>query len=471
MTRTWVDWWDRNPRRRRLTLWRRLTAPQLFVGSFLFLIAVGTIGLMTLPGLYRGDRLGWLDAFFTSTSAVCVTGLIVVDTATYFTTAGQAFLLALIQLGGLGIITFTTLIAAMLGRRLSLRHEAISSGISEVAPDVDYRVLTKHVVIFTFGFELIGGVALTALWAPRLGWSAFGHGFFHAVSAFCNAGFSTFSDSLVGYQRDPGTILVVSALIVIGGIGFLTLEELLRWVRVRQAGRRVRISLQSRLVLATTALLLLGGWLAFALLEWDVTLGPLETPDKLTNALFLSVTPRTAGFNSVDYAEASDGANFLTILLMSIGGSPGSTAGGLKTTTVALLVLLAISRFRGRETTDLWGRSLPEETTERAVGLTIATFTLVTACLLVLTTAEGSGEHSAEPNSFLRYMFEAASAFNTVGLSMGVTAGLSPLSKGVLILLMFLGRVGLATAAAALILARRGADVDFRYAYEDVVVG
>jgi trk system potassium uptake protein TrkH len=443
----------------------------LFVGSFLLLIAAGTLGLELLPGLYTGERLGWLDALFTSTSAVCVTGLIVVDTATYFTPAGQAWILLLIQLGGLGIITFTSLIVAMLGRRLSLEHEAISASIADIAPHVDYRVLTRDVVLFTLAIEASGALALTLLWLPRLGPSAAWHGAFHSVSAFCNAGFSTFTDNLIGFQRSPATLLVVGGLIVAGGIGFLTMEESYRWLRARWGRRRFRVSLQSRLILLTTALLIAVGWGTFAALEWDRTLKGLPAADKLANGLFLSITPRTAGFNAIDYGRASDSANFQTILLMTVGGSPGSTAGGLKTTTAALLVLLAAARFRGRSTTDLWGRTIPEESIQRAVGLSIASFALVTACILVITTAESGGPGSAVRDSFLKYMFEAVSAFNTVGLSMGVTAGLTAASKWTLIVLMFVGRVGLTTAAAALVLARPGSGGEFRFAYEDVVVG
>ncbi len=472
-TRRWTDEWDSGTkRRRRVAPWRRLTAPQLFVGSFLLLIGLGTVGFRWLPGLYTGEPLSWLDALFTSTSAVCVTGLIVVDTATVFTQAGQMWILLLIQLGGLGIITFTTLIVAMLGRRLSLVHESISASIVDIAPHVDYRMLTRDVVLFTFAIEALGAILLTLLWWPTFGIEdALWHGIFHSVSAFCNAGFSTFSDSLMSYQKSSMILLVVALLIVAGGIGFLTLEELYQSRRARRQGRFFRMSLQSRVILLTTAILIFGGWAPFVWLEWNNTLDGLSVWDKLINGLFMSITPRTAGFNTIDYAQASDSTNFLTILLMFIGGSPGSTAGGVKTTTVALLGLLAYSRFRGRNTSDLWGRSIPEETIQRAVGLSVASFTLVTFCILILTTAEGGGGRSPVRDSFLKYMFEAVSAYNTVGLSMGVTAALTVLSKWTLIVLMFLGRVGLTTAAAALVLARPDPTGEFRYAYEDVVVG
>ena len=456
---------------RRRSLWRRLTPPQLFVASFLGLVAFGTLGLKLLPGLYTGPALGWLDALFTATSAVCVTGLIVVDTATYFTPAGQAFLLLLIQLGGLGMITFTTLIILAVGRRLSLRHERLSSVGAEVAPHVPADRLTRDVVVFTFAIELLGTLLLYALWVPRFGWGgAAWPAVFHAVSAFCNAGFSTFSDSLVGFRGAPATLLVVMMLLVTGGVGFLTLEELaLRW-RALRAGQALRLSLHSRLALATTGVLLAVGWLLFGLFEWEGTLRGLARADRVVNALFLSATPRTAGFNSIDYAGASDSTNFLTILFMFVGGSPGSTAGGLKTTTVALIALLAWERLRGRAVPALWARSVPEETVQRAVGLAVVVIGVVTAGIFAFTWTEHTGA-AAGDSRFLAHMFEAVSAFSTVGLSMGVTAALSDAGKGLTVLLMFVGRVGPLTFAAALAVAAARQEVSFRYAYEDVAVG
>jgi len=467
LQRTRIGRWD-IPGVHKLSLWQRVTPPQLFVASFAVLIVLGTLGLKFLPGLYTGEPLNWLDALFTSTSAVCVTGLIVVDTATYFTVRGQAFLLLLIQLGGLGMLAFTSLIIVALGRRLSLRQEALATGARDVAPHVDPRRLTFAIMRFTFVLEALGAAALYVLWAPRFGWrGAAWPAIFHSVSAFCNAGFSTFSDSLIGFQQAPLSLGVVMLLIVTGGLGFLTLEEgYLRYY----AGRTeqiFRISLHSRLViLATTALLLLG-WLLYALFEWNATLKPLPVGHRVWNALFMSVTSRTAGFNTIDYARATDSTNFLTILLMMVGGSPGSTAGGIKTTTFALIGLLAWSRLRGRETTSFWSRSIRDETSDRAVGLFVIAFAIVTTGIFLLTAAE-----LARPDNgrFLIRMFEAVSAFNTVGLSMGMTPELTVSGRWIVILLMFFGRVGPLTLAAALTI-RRSGEIGFRYAYEDVVVG
>ena len=452
-------------------LWINRTPPEIFVGSFLMLVALGTLGLLTLPGLYTGPDLSFIDALFTATSAVCVTGLIVVDTATYFTTWGQAFILLLIQLGGLGIITFTSYILMSLGVRMPLHHESLSRRAADIAPHVDYASLGRNIIRFTLLMEALGAMLLYLFWIPRFGpEEALWHAIFQSVSAFCNAGFSTFSDSLVQFQQSPHTLLVVMILIVTGGLGFLTIEELN--LRRRRKKRPFQLSLHSRLVLSMTAALLLVGWGAYLLFEWHVTLAELPVADKLTNALFMSVTARTAGFNTVDYAYAADSTNFLTILLMSIGGSPSSTAGGLKTTTIAIIGLLAYARIQGWQATSFFGRSVPEETTQRAIGLFVFAFGLVTAAIFFYTASQMAWvAPSQTENRFLEYMFEAVSAFNTVGLSMGVTGALSDFGRVLTIFLMFVGRVGPLTFAAALFIRQKRTLRSFRYAYEDVAIG
>lgn len=437
--------------------------------SFAGLVLLGTLGLKLIPGLHYGEELSWLDAMFTATSAVCVTGLVVADTATHFTLWGQVFVLILIQVGGLGIITFASMIIMTLGRRLSLRSEALSLEAASVVPNVRPVRLLRDIVVFTLSIEAVGAMLLYLSWVPRWGWrGAAWPAVFHSVSAFCNAGFSTFSDSLMGMQRNPMSLTVIMLLIVLGGLGFLTLEELYLWHWARRRQQRFRMSLHSRLVLVTTVVLLLVGWLAFGVLEWNRTLKGLGPLDKLVNALFLSVSPRTAGFNNIDYTDAAVGTNFLTILLMAIGGSPGSMAGGLKTTTFALIGLLAWSRFRRREIVSIADRSVPEETIQRAMGLFVVALSVMTLGLLIVATIETESPGAA---SFLAYMFEIVSAFNTVGVSMGVTPELGTISKGMIILLMFIGRVGPLAFAAALALPREPVARQFRYAYEDVVIG
>ena len=463
------DRWEVRGRAPR-SLWRRLTPPQLFVGSFAGLVVLGTLGLELLPGLYTGEGLGWLEALFTATSAVCVTGLIVVDTATYFTRWGQAFLLLLIQLGGLGIITFTTFIILALGRRLSLRHEALTLAEIGASEEIDHRRLAADILKFTFFFEAAGAVVLYFLWVPDLGWGAAAwHATFHSISAFCNAGFSTFSDSLMGFAGSAFTLLAISALVIAGGLGFLVLEELNLRRLARARDRHGRLTLHARIVLATTAILLVGGWIVFTAFEWGGAFRDMGVVDRLTNGFFMSVTARTAGFNSIDYAAAGDDANFMTIILMAIGGSPGSTAGGLKTTTFALIGLLAIARVRGHGIVSVWGRSIPAETIQRAVGLFVLGFVVLTLALFGFAHTELAVD-PGEGQPFLRHMFEAVSAFNTVGLSMGVTPGLSAPGRWLAIFLMFVGRVGPLVFAAALARSARGG-TPLRYSYEDVVIG
>ena len=476
--------------RRKLRRGQHLSPPQLLVLSFLGLVAFGTLGLRWIPGLYTGLPLSWLNCLFTATSAVCVTGLIVVDTAVYFTFWGQLFILLLIQLGGLGMIGLASAIIVTFNRRLSLRQHAIAGGGDATGPaaNVPLKFLVRDVLVFTLLSELGGFVLLWALWAfdppdenmhaHAVAW----HALFHSISAFCNAGFSTFSDSLVGFQNRPWTQLVIMGGIVVGGIGFLTLEEIKLWLFARKRERGFRLSLHSRLVLVSTLAIILLGWAALTALEWNnpQTLRNMSVFDKLVNGLFLSVTPRTAGFNTVDYGYTLPATKFVTVLLMSVGGAPGGTAGGMKVTTVALLAMMAYSRFRARRTTDLWGRTIPPTTAQRAVGLFSFAFVIVTAGILLLTVSElGSayattkelGLEPTNPFDFLDYMFEASSAFNTVGLSTGPTASLSAPARVLVVILMFVGRVGPLTFAAALSRSSPEQRLIKRFAQEDVVVG
>jgi trk system potassium uptake protein len=447
-----------------------LSPPQLFAGSFALMIVFGTLGLRFVPAFYvDAQPLGWIDALFTATSAVCVTGLIVVDTATHFTRLGQGFILFLIQIGGLGMITITSLIILQLGKRLSLRAESVVPHMPSSAPRVDSRRLTRDIVLFTLGLEAVGAVILFAAFVPHMPWGdAAWHAIFQSVSAFCNAGFSTFPDSLEGWAAHGLVTWPIMLLIVIGGIGFLTLEELDHLRRQRKSEQRFRLSLHSRVVLVSTLALLSIGWAVYMGLEWRGVLGDMSVWTRIENALFMSVTARTAGFNTVGYGDASDPTNFFTILLMSIGGSPGSTAGGLKTTTFFIIGLLAWSRFRGRTAVSAWSRSVPDETVQRAVGLFVVAFGTVTVAILAYTLIEANGADAAP---FLALMFEAVSAFNTVGLSLGVTDGLEPLSRLLTTLLMFVGRIGPLSFAALLALKAGGASARYTFAREDVSVG
>ncbi len=451
-------------------LWQRITPPQLFVASFAGLILAGTIGFRMLPGILHNGSLSWVDSLFMATSAVCVTGLSVITTAHRLTIAGEIFLLLLVQLGALGILTFTSLIIAAFGRRLSLHQESLVIVRTDSAPHLSPRELTRSIVRYTVISEVCGAVLLYLLWGPKLGWrDAVWPAVFHSVSAFCNAGFSTFSDSLCSFQQQPEILLVVSGLIILGGLGFLTHHELLTRFRAVRTRTAFRMSLQTRIVLVTTAILLVTGTLLLTAMEWNRTLAGMSTRDRLVNGLFMSVTSRTAGFNTIDYGDASDSSVLVTMLLMSIGGSPGSTAGGLKTTTFALILMMAWSRLKGDEHTTAWYRTIPHQTASRAVGLFTAGIAVAFTGMLLLTVSESMGPGS-EPALLRDCVFEAVSALNTVGLSTGITSELSSAGRIITALLMFLGRVGMLTLAAALTVRRQGS-VGFRYANEDVVVG
>jgi trk system potassium uptake protein TrkH len=437
------------------------------VGSFALLVAGGTIGLLVLPGLYTGPGLGVVDALFTATSAVCVTGLIVVDTASYFTPLGQAWIALLIQIGGIGILTLATLLIMAAGRSMSLELE-MAGGRPLTPVHRSQRALLLAVVKLTFVLEGLGAACLWLLWRGQMGnlgaiWPAV----FHAISAFCNAGFSTFSDSLSQFRSAPLTLLLVSALIILGGLGFLVLED----TRLRALGRRSRFSVHSHLVLVTTAVLLAGGMLLYAFFETHFDLRQMGAGDRLVNAWFMSVTARTAGFNTVSYDGASNASIFLTMALMVVGGSPGSTAGGLKTTSVVLLLLLIRDRLAGRSHTSVAGRTIPHETLERAAGVVIGGLLVLALFIFVLLVAELPAHGELDRGHFLRLMFEAHSAFGTVGLSLGATPDLTPGGRVLVSLLMFMGRVGPLAFATSMVMRRRPPAGKIRYAHEDVVVG
>jgi trk system potassium uptake protein len=458
---------------RLVTFWRHLSPPGLFVASFLLLVVIGTVGFLWLPGLYTGQRLGLVDALFTATSAVCVTGLIVVDTATYFTRWGQLWILILIQLGGLGLITLTTLIIGALGQRLSLRSEMLAVPVvSQRSGDIEVASMAFAAARFALTLELAGAILLWPQFLVEFEpVDALWHAVFQAVSAFCNAGFSTFSASLAGHAARPGILFVISVLIVLGGLGYLTVDELTRRWRSRRQRAPRRLSSHSFAALSTTILLLGAGTVAFAALEWRGVLEPLGVVDRLMNAWFMAVTPRTAGFNTIDYTQVANDTAFLTVLLMAVGGSPGSMAGGLKTTTAAILVALALSRVRARRHVELHGRTVPESTVTRTVSLVLVGFALVTVSVFVLNMAEARGPVAEHRQLVLPLIFEVVSAFGTVGLSMDVTPTLGVFGKVLETLLMFLGRVGPLSFFAALSIRTSRLPSGMRSAHEDVIVG
>lgn len=445
---------------------RRLTAVQspenLLILGFGALIVLGA-GLLLLPWAHRGD-LGVLEALFTATSAVCVTGLAVVDTGSKFTPLGQGILLALIQTGGIGVMTAAGIAYALMGRRLNLNAvAALSSSMLQREAAGEFRQLFWRILAFVLGAELIGAVLLyTDLRTLAGGAGAVWSAVFHSVSAFCNAGFSLQADSLTGWRDRPLLMVVVMALIVLGGIGHPVAVDL--WRRIdprRRTGPGLRrLTLGSKVALGSSLLLVLAGFVA--LLAAGDTPDQTSWAERVWGALFQSVTTRTAGFNTVEIGAMSHAALFLMVMLMFIGGSPGSCAGGVKTTTFAMWGARLWSRLRGHGETQMFGRHIPEEIAQRVSTLMgLAVVWNVTGVFVLLIT-EGRGAHMSN------VVFEQISAFATVGLTTGITPELSTAGRLWIIASMFVGRLGPLTLALSL-LTRRRAKV--RYPEGRIMIG
>jgi trk system potassium uptake protein TrkH len=419
----------------------RLHPARSFLLSFVFIILLGALLLCLPKAVAPGRSLSFLDALFTATSAVCVTGLVVVDTGTHFSLLGQGIILTLIQLGGLGMFTFTAFLAVLLGRGLEKEEETAVGAWLNVGVTTKLARMVKLILAATFGMEGVGALLLYLDWAEEIP-DPFARGFasgFHAVSAFCNAGFALFPDSLVRFAGAPVTNLAVMGLIVLGGLGFVVLVELGRLlVRRTSPGR---CSLHTLLVLSMTLCLLGAGALLMVVTETGNTLDPAAGPAWLWMSAFQSVTLRTAGFNTVDCAALLPVTALWMMVFMAIGGSPGSTAGGMKTTTVTVLVAALRMRLRRQAVATLFHRPLTPGSVRRA--LTVAGLFTIAAVLL------SAMLWGVEQAALLPVAFETVSALGTVGLSLGITGSLSGMGKLLIIAAMFIGRVGPLTVGIA----------------------
>ena len=459
---------EKGEHRFRLRRWVLKSPARFSVVAFLILILVGTL-LLSLPISSTGKRIGLINALFTSTSASCVTGLVVLDTGKDFSRFGQGIILLLIQVGGLGIMTLSTLFLLMAGRRPSLAgrfviKDALTDGKERSLPS-----LLRDVLLFTGIMEGIGAALMFTRFLPgRNVLQAAYLAIFHSVSAFCNAGFSTFPDSFIAYQGDWTLNLTVCFLIISGGIGFLVLSEL---KRKRPFRRRswARLSLHSKIVLSTTAILLLGGTMLILGMEWHDTLKGLSLPDRFLAAFFQSVTARTAGFNTLPIGALANETLFLILLLMFIGASPGSCGGGIKTTSFASLLVLGISRLLGKENPQVFRRTIPADSTGKAISIVMVGTVIVVAATMALLVSElGEVSHTMSRGKFFELLFEVVSAFGTVGLSTGVTGGLSVAGKVILTTVMFVGRLGPLVIAMAV---SRPSAPRYTYAEENIMVG
>jgi trk system potassium uptake protein TrkH len=428
--------------------------------------------LLILPQATNGPALAPVDALFTATSATCVTGLVVVDTGSRLSLFGQWVVLVLIQIGGLGFMTLSTVIILSLGGKLSFLGRRVSQETFSPGPDTRLPILIRDVVKFTLVLETTGTLLLylrfAEIYSPG---QALYHAVFHSISAFCNAGFGLFPDSLMGFRDDPLVSLTVSGLIIAGGIGFLVLMELKsRFTRTDAADRPRRLSLHSKLVLALTGLLLAAGTLWFLTFEWHGAMAGLSIPVKVMVAFFQSVTARTAGFNTLDFGAATDATLLFTIFLMFVGAALGSTGGGIKITTLGVLLALGRSRLYGRETTPLFRRTLSRGTEAKAIGVYAVSIVLIYCAVMAMMVSEAYAPfHSASRTPFLTLLFETVSAFGTVGLSLGITPELSAWNKTVLVMVMFTGRLGPLTIAYAV--SSRQRTYRYRYAEDRVMIG
>lgn len=441
----------------------RLKPEQVLVIAFVIMILIGAV-LLSLPvATENGQPLPFLDALFTSTSAVCVTGLVVVDTATTFSTFGETVTILLIQAGGLGITTITTFFALMLGKKIGVKERLI---LREAFNKFDLQGvvnLVLKVVLITLIIEAAGFVCLSFVFVPDWGWkTGLYFAFYHSISAYNNGGFDLFGhvekfSSLTQYINNSWLILIISTLILLGSIGFIVVLEMINY-RTRR-----RLSLHTKVVLTMTGLLITVGTIVILLIEWSnpATIGTLSFKDKLMASYFHAVTPRSGGFNLVSTGEMYPVTQFFTVLLMFVGAAPNSTGGGIKVTTFAIILLAVWAMVRGNRHVVAYRRRIPVDQVYKALTVTVAFLFLVIILTMILMTVEHT--------NILMAMFEAVSSFGTVGMSMGLTPELGTIGEITVIIAMFAGRLGPITLAVAI--ARNIDPPPFRYPEERPLIG
>jgi len=429
------------------------------IAGFGILIFVGSL-LLSLP-LSTSAPLPYLDLLFTAASAACVTGLSTLDFAHAFTRFGHSIVLALIQMGGIGFMTFTTLMAILMNQRMSHRE---TSEMQESFMAFNRHELIRMIIAvfrYTLIIESIGALCLFAVWHTQFPtWQeALFASIFHSISAFCNAGFSLFSESMIPFQGSPAILSIISLLIFLGGIGFPVLFNLMQYMSRKST--RTRFRLQTKIAVGMSLILIVLGTSVTLASEYSRSLAHMSIPNKVMNAVFLSVTPRTAGFNAIDMSTMHMATIFFLMLLMFIGASPGSTGGGIKTTTFGILLVSFLSTLRMQDKVEIGQRQIPLRTLMRATAIVImSALTIMVFCFILLYTESNA--------AFQSVLFETVSAFSTVGLSLGLTPLLSASGKGMIILLMLIGRVG--PFAAAVALASSKPRVRYQYPEEDILV-
>ena len=439
----------------------KLRGVQILALGFLGVILVGAL-ILTLPiSTTKGESTNFLDALFTATSAVCVTGLIVVDTGTYWNAFGQTVIMILIEIGGLGFMSFTTLIAIILGKKITLRERLILQDAMNTFNIQGLVKMVRYVLILTVSVQFFGALLFSTQFVPEygLGKGIF-YSIFHSISAFCNAGFDILGkfNSLTSYNSNAVVILVASALIIIGGLGFTVWSELYSSKSLR------KVSLHSKMVILMTVVLVVGGTLLMFLFENNNinTIADMSFIDKVMNSFFASVTPRTAGFNSIPTDGMTTAGKFLTIILMFIGGSPGSTAGGIKTTTIGILIVTIVCVIQGREDAEVFKRRFSKDLVYKAFTLIFIGLSLVIVVTMLLSYTE-------KGVSFIALFYETVSAFGTAGLTLGLTSELSNIGKVLIIFMMYLGRVGPLTVVLSI--TRKKRNTGIKYPEGKILIG
>lgn len=437
------------------------------VAGYVLFILIGAFLLM-LPVSVKGEGIGFADALFTATSAGCVTGLTVLDTGSDFTFFGQFIILMLFQIGGLGIMTLSTLLLVAAGIRPGMTSRAVVQDSLNLDGTIDFRSILKDVILFTFVIEGAGAVILFFYFLSQRSLAeGIYMSIFHSVSAFCNAGFALFPDGFIRFQGDWIFNITICFLIISGGIGFFVLSELKR--KKPLTGRAFsRMSLHSKIVLSVTSILIISGTLLITAMEWNNTVSGFHLHEKFLAGFFQTVTARTAGFNTLPIGDMANGSLFLIIILMFVGASPGSCGGGIKTTTVACLFSLGMSRLKGITRPTLFKRSVTQESVARAASVTMVSVLIVVIGTLVMLIDETGSEGMLNRGKFIDIFFEVVSAFGTVGLSTGITGTLTAIEKLIITSVMFVGRLGPLVVAMAV---SRTSASRFSYAEENIMIG
>ncbi|MDT2835507.1 TrkH family potassium uptake protein [Enterococcus durans] len=442
---------------------KKISPVQLIAAGFFVLILIGG-GLLSLPMFSQnGQQTNFLDALFTATSAICVTGLTTLNTAEHWNSAGQFLIMMLIEIGGLGFMMIPILFFALAKKKISFSMRILLKEALNLEEISGVMSLMLYILKFAVVIQLLGALALSFAFVPKFGWGkGIWFSIFHAVSSFCNAGFDLLGDSLHDYQTNAYLIMVISVLIIAGGLGFIVWRDLLSYHKVK------RITLHSKIALTVTASLLIGGFILLFFTERNgLKLVDGTFWEKLANTFFMSVTPRTAGYYSIDYLRMSHAGLIVTMFLMYIGGTSGSTAGGLKTTTLGILFIQMRAMFKGKTRAEAFGRTIRQAAVLRALTLFFVTLTLCVVAIMILSVTE-----TIPSTSGIEYIsFEVFSAFGTVGLTMGLTPDLSVVGKLVIISLMYIGRVGVMTVIFSLLVKANKAEPNYKLPEESVMIG